>query len=214
MTHTEAIIWDMDGVLVDSEPLHKEAFLEVFRAIGYGDSHGIHFPNYYGCSDQALWVDFIDRHRPPYSREQLSAWKQERFLRRLRAQRPVFPGLTGLLEALDGNYAMAVASGSSHETIRTVLGFNELQDRFSVVVSAEDVPNGKPSPDIFLRTAAELDVDPMHCWVIEDSKAGVTAARRAGMRVLAITNSLPADALEDATRVVSSYDTIRSILAP
>ena len=209
----EAIIWDMDGVLVDSEPLHQEAFLEVFESIGYGDGHGIHFPDYFGRSDRALWVDFIERHRPPYDLEQLAAWKQERFLKRLRLERPVFPGLIEALGPLGDVYSMALASGSSHETIRAVLDFEELQDRFAVVVSAQDVPNGKPSPEIFLRTAEMLGVTPDRCCVIEDSKAGVTAACRAGMPVFAITNSLPTEELDGATRIVSSYESIRAVLA-
>ena len=60
-----AVIFDMDGVIVDSEPLHEKAFQVVFEEMGYGQTHGFHFPDYYGRSDKALWLDFITRHSPP-----------------------------------------------------------------------------------------------------------------------------------------------------
>ena len=66
----------MDGVIVDSEPLHEKAFQVVFEEMGYGQTHGFHFPDYYGRSDKALWLDFIARHSPPQPFDELMAWKQ------------------------------------------------------------------------------------------------------------------------------------------
>jgi beta-phosphoglucomutase-like phosphatase (HAD superfamily) len=87
-----------------------------------------------------------------------------------------------------------------------------LRTHFETVVSAQDVARGKPAPDIFLHTAQQLGVDPADCVVIEDSAAGVAAARAAGMRVIGITNTLPAGKLQDATAVVADYDAIRRLL--
>jgi HAD superfamily hydrolase (TIGR01509 family) len=210
--HLAAVIFDMDGVIVDSEPRHERAFREVFHEMGYGDTHGINFPDYYGRSDRALWVDFIAKHQPRWSLEQLTEWKQRRFLEIIRHEQPIFLGLPELLERLSLRYKMAVASGSFHPVIDEILAIRNLRRFFPVVVSVQDVPRGKPAPDVFLRTAELLQLTPAECCVIEDSAAGVEAALAAGMQVIAITNSLAADKLARATRVVDNYGEIERLL--
>ena len=96
--------------------------------------------------------------------------------------------------------------------IDEVLAMKSLRQFFPVVVSAQDVANGKPAPDIFLRTAELLGVAPKECCVIEDSAAGVTAARAAGMTVIAITNTLSAEKLTHAQHVVRTYEEIERLL--
>jgi len=208
----EAVIFDMDGVIVDSEPLHERAFRQVFEEIGYGATHGTDFPSYFGKSDLVLWKDFIAQHRPPQPLEELLALKEERFVELLRREEPVFQKVPELLEQLAPRYPLALASGSRHQTIRVVLELRDLRRHFRVVVSSEDVAHGKPAPDIFLRTAGLLDVSPAACCVIEDSQAGVTAARAAGMTAIGITNSLPAGKLAHAHHVVASYEEIGRML--
>jgi len=207
-----AIIFDMDGVVVDSEPLHERSFLEVFEEIGFGGNHGIDFPAYYGKSDLVVWRDFIARHRPPQPLDELLARKEEKFAALLQKEKPIFKGVPELLEKLSPRYALALASGSRHPTIKTVLDLRDLRRYFRAVVSSEDVAHGKPAPDIFLRTAELLDVPPHDCCVIEDSAAGVEAGLAAGMTVIAITNSLPAEKLKRATKVVRTYDELESLL--
>jgi HAD superfamily hydrolase (TIGR01509 family) len=208
MRRFSAIIFDMDGVIVDSEPRHERAFREVFDEMGYGDSHGMDFPAYYGRSDRALWLDFISKHQPPWSLEELTEWKQRRFLEIIRHERPIFLGLPELLEKLALRYKLAVASGSFHPVIDEVLAMRGLRRFFPIVVSVQDVPRGKPAPDVFLRAANLLGVSANACCVVEDSAAGVEAALAAGMAVIAITNSLAAEKLARATRVVANYDQI------
>lgn len=204
----------MDGVIVDSEPIHERAFRHVFDEMGYGESHGMDFPQYYGRSDRALWIDFIEKHRPRWSLEELAEWKQRRFLEMLRAEQPIFADLPELLEELSLRYKLAVASGSYHPVIDEVLNMKNLRRFFPVVVSVQDVPRGKPAPDVFLRAASLLGVAPQTCCVIEDAAAGVEAALAAGMKVIAITNSLTVEKLARATHVVQTYAEIRRLLAP
>ena len=208
----EALIFDMDGVIVDSEPLHERAFRAVFAEIGHANTHGVNFPSYYGQSDVLLWRDFIARHRPPHTLEELLARKERRFDALLRAEEPIFSGLEELLENAAHRFPLGLASGSRHPTINSVLALRNLRRHFRAIVSSEDVPRGKPDPDIFLRTAQLLGVEPARCCVIEDSAAGVEAARAAGMTVIAITNSLPAEKLSQATRVVSTYGQLEQLL--
>ncbi len=207
-----AIIFDLDGVIVDSEPLHEQAYREVFAELGYGESHGIDFTRYYGKSDQALWEDFVAKHEPKQPFAELFALKQGRFLDILRRERPIFRGLPELVERLAARYKLAVASGSSHPVIETALSLQNLRRFFPVVVSALDVPRGKPAPDIFLRVAELLGVASAACCVIEDADVGVEGALAAGMSVIAITNTLPVEKLAKATRVVSSYGEIERLL--
>jgi beta-phosphoglucomutase-like phosphatase (HAD superfamily) len=207
-----AVIFDMDGVIVDSEPRHERAFLEVWDAMGYGDRHGIHFADYYGRSDRALWLDFIDKHKPPQTIEQLTEWKQSRLIEILRAEQPIFDGLPEVVEKCAARWPIAVASGSLHAVIDEVLAMKNLRQHFSAVVSVQDVAHGKPAPDVFLRAAELLGQKPENCIVLEDSDAGVTAANAAGMQVLAITNTFPRDRLGHATAVVETYEEIERLL--
>ena len=208
----QAIIFDMDGVIVDSEPLHERAFREVLQEIGYGQSHGIDFPAYYGMSDLVVWRDFMARHRPPQSLEELLARKEEKFTALLQREEPLFDGLPELLEKVSARYSLALASGSRHPTINVVLDLRGLRRLFRVVVSSEDIAHGKPAPDIFLRAAELLNVAAKDCCVIEDSAAGVEAGLAAGMTVIAITNSLSPEKLARATKVVSTYGEMESLL--
>lgn len=207
-----AVIFDMDGVIVDSEPRHEKAFLEIFDQIGFGQTHGIHFPDYIGRSDKAVWLDFIANHKPSYTYEDLTAMKQNRFLEILRAEQPIFDGLPELVAKLNAKYPLAVASGSLHPVIDEVLVIKNLRSYFSAVVSSQDVAKGKPAPDIFLRAADLIKKKPQECVVIEDSVAGVEAGKAAGMQVIAITNSFAAEKLGRADHIVKNYEEIEKLL--
>ncbi len=207
-----AVIFDMDGVIIDSEPRHERAFLDVFEQMGYGQTHGIRFQEYIGRSDRAVWLDFIATHNPRWTLEELTAWKENHLIEIIRRDQPIFDGLPELVAQLAAHYRLAVASGSVHPVIDEVLAMKSLRRFFPVVVSIQDVAKGKPAPDIFLRAAALLGVAPAACCVIEDSAAGVTAARAAGMTAIAITNSLPAEQLAHATHIVRTYAEIERLL--
>jgi HAD superfamily hydrolase (TIGR01509 family) len=202
----------MDGVIVDSESRHERAYLDVVRDLGYGDNHGLEFADYVGRSDDTLWKDFIARHNPPQPFEELLALKTRRVVELIRHERPLFEALPGLVRKLAGRYTLALASGSERPVVEEVLRLDGLGQFFAAVVTGSDIKNGKPAPDIFLRAAALLNIAPHECWVIEDSKTGVTAGIAAGMRVIAITNTYRADELAHATHVVGTYRQIEELL--
>jgi HAD superfamily hydrolase (TIGR01509 family) len=208
----QAVIFDMDGVIVDSEPRHERAFLEVVREIGYGDCLALNFGDYIGRSDKELWIDFVALHKPPLSLEELLAMKRQRVVEIIGREEPLFDGLPELVEKTAARYPLALASGSERAVVDAVLALQNLRRFFSGVVTGSDVARGKPAPDIFLRAAALLEVAPADCWVIEDSKPGVAAGLAAGMRVIAITNSYPAEELRPATHVVRTYAEIERLL--
>ena len=211
----DAVIFDMDGVIVDSEPLHEQAFLDVFAGLGFpGETHGLRFADYYGRSDEAVWQDFIALHRPALSLPALLERKRTRFLELLHVERPLFEGLVALLTDLHLHYPLALASGSAHTIIDGVLGLDNLRRFFRAVVSASDVGREKPAPDIFLRAATLLAMAPERCCVIEDSLAGVEGALAAGITAIAITHSFPRERLAHAHHIVHSLDAIRPLLLP
>jgi HAD superfamily hydrolase (TIGR01509 family) len=214
MRQARAVIFDMDGVIVDSEPRHERAFMEVLRELGYGDNHGFDFSQYVGLTDRELWSDFIARHNPPHAMDVLQGMKRERVLRILREDEPLFKGLPELIENLAPKYKLGLASGSEPVVVEAVLRFRHLRRYFSVVTTSSEVARGKPAPDIFLRAATLLGIAPEECWVIEDSKPGVAAGLAAGMKVIAITNTHPAQELSNATMIVKDYREIEQILLP
>jgi HAD superfamily hydrolase (TIGR01509 family) len=201
----------MDGVIVNSEPRHERAFLEVVRELGY-ENLGLTFADYIGRSDKELWIDFVAKHNPKQSLDELLGMKRRRVIEIIRREQPLFDGLVVLVGKLAESYRLAVASGSERAVIDTVLNLEGLHRFFPVVVSGSEVSRGKPAPDIFLRTADLLGVSPADCCVIEDSKPGVAAGLAAGMRVIAITNTHPAHELRHATHVVSVYSEIEALL--
>ncbi len=209
----QAVIFDMDGVIVNSEPLHERAFHDVMNQLGYRN-HGIHFPDYIGRSDSDLWQDFLARNNPREPLEEVIALKRRRVLELLRQTQPIFPGIPELLRAVAPRYALALASGSELPFIEAVLALKCLPRLFKVVVNGSQVPRGKPAPDIFLLAASRLGVRPQDCWVIEDSKPGVAAGLAAGMRVIAVTNTHPAEDVSHAHHVVKDCREIARLLLP
>ena len=212
MNQFKAVIFDMDGVIVDSESRHERAYLEVVRKLGYGNTHGLRFADYVGRSDEELWVDFIARHSPPQPAEELLALKTQCVVEILRREQPVFDGVAELIEKLAARYELALASGSERPIVQEVLKLKRLARFFSVVVTSSEVKHGKPAPDIFLRAAELLKVAPGSCCVVEDSKPGVAAGLAADMQVIAITNTHPAEELQHATHVVGTYPEIERLL--
>jgi HAD superfamily hydrolase (TIGR01509 family) len=208
----KAIIFDMDGVIVNSEPRHERAFLDVVEEIGFGGRHGLRFADYIGRSDTELWVDFVAKNRPNQSLQELLKRKRDRVIEIIRRERPLFPGVSALVRQVSKHYKLALASGSERPVVEEVLKLDGLAKHFPVVVTGSDVTRGKPAPDIFLKAAHLLEVPPSTTWVIEDSKPGVAAGLAAGMQVIAITNTHPAEQMKNAAFVVSSYEEIARLL--
>ncbi len=212
MQPCKAVIFDMDGVIVNSEPRHERAFLDIIREIGYGDKLDLRFADYIGRSDNELWVDFMNKHKPPHALADLLARKRQRVMEILRREEPLFEGLFELVEKLHRRYLLGLASGSERAVVETVLEIKNLRRFFRVVVTSSEVKHGKPAPDVFLRAAELLGVPAAECCVIEDSKPGVAAGLAAAMQTIAITNTHPADELQHATHVVKTYEEIERLL--
>lgn len=189
MSHTpsRAVVFDLDGTLVDSEPLYYEAgrrLLAAHGVPGFGwDDHA----RFIGISTRETLETLRDEYGLAAPVEELLAGKNRLYLELARAGTEVFPEMRKLVERLHADgYPLAVASGSSREAIDAVLGATVLGPLIPLRVSAEEVPRGKPHPDVFLETARRLGVSPADCVVLEDAPPGVEAAHRAGMPCLAV----------------------------
>lgn len=206
------MIFDLDGVIVDSEPLHQESFRLLMGELGIEESVLGNWHEYVGTADRPVLLKLIQGRDVAATADQLLERKGALFLDLLAKQEPIFPEIPALVEDLARRYALAVASGSLRTAIAGVLAMRGLRRHFQHTVSVQDVARGKPAPDLFLRAAELLGVAPADCVVIEDSNPGVSAARAAGMRVIAITNTTEASRLADADAVVGRFEEVRAFL--
>ncbi|MFE6281306.1 HAD family hydrolase [Streptomyces sp. NPDC057877] len=182
-----AVIFDLDGTLVDSEPAYYEAGRLTLAEHGVVDFSWADHERYVGISTYETVSDWKRRYGIAASAEELLAAKNRRYLALAGEGTRAYPEMRKFVELLDTEgVAMAVASGSSPEAIAAVLAATGLDAQLRTVVSADEVPHGKPAPDVFLEAARRLGVDPAHCVVVEDAAPGAAAAHAAGMRCIAV----------------------------
>jgi HAD superfamily hydrolase (TIGR01509 family) len=207
-----ALIFDCDGVIADDEHLHLAAFQRALAPAGITIARDVYYERYLGLNDrEAIRLAFDDaRVAAPAERvAAAAAAKADAFLALVRAGAPIFPGVVRFVRAAAAHVPLAVASGALRHEIDLILASAGIADCFAAIVSSEDVRQGKPSPEGFLLALERLrargaDAVPQDCIVIEDSQPGVEAARRAGMRCVAITNSHARNALSGADLIVES----------
>jgi HAD superfamily hydrolase (TIGR01509 family) len=204
----ELVIFDCDGVLIDSERLAIKVDVVALSELGWPMSEAEVIARFVGRSDREA-RETIEAH---LGRKLPEGWT-ERVQQRYRET--FAKGLTpveGVLDALDRiALPTCVASSATHEHLRYTLGLTGLYERFAGrIFSADDVAHGKPAPDLFLYAAERMDIEPAGCVVVEDSRPGVDAARAAGMRVLAYAGGLTSAALLDGPDTVV-FDDMREL---
>jgi beta-phosphoglucomutase-like phosphatase (HAD superfamily) len=186
----EAVIFDCDGTLVDSMPAHFEAWCEALALYGAG---GVFKEDVFlamgGRPTRDIVVELNDEYNLRLDPEAVAFAKREAFLRRLGSV-TLIDEVAAFAESLRGRVPMAVASGGSRMVVEKTLAIVGISDWFDEVVTADDVSEGKPAPDIFIKAAHLLGVSPAKCLVLEDAPAGILAAQRAGMQVIAVPSPL------------------------
>jgi beta-phosphoglucomutase family hydrolase len=202
---TEAVLWDLDGVLVDTAPFHFQAWQELFQSLGRGFADA-DFRRTFGLRNDAILRDILGE-LTPAEVERLAQRKEDLYRDKIKGRVTAMPGAVELLRRLQQRgRKMAVASSTTRENVRVVLSSLGLEGMFEAVVAEEDAPKGKPDPQGFLVAAERLGVEAGECVVIEDAPGGVEAAKRAGMRCIGVTTSRPREALADADLVVDSLE--------
>ena len=209
-----AVIFDFDGIIVDTEPLHYKAFQDVLVPLGLGYSWEEYVSSYIGYDDRdAIRAAFRSGNRALDDRRlrDLIEAKGKAFRKTVEIGMEPFPGAVPLIRSISGTLPLALCSGALPSDIMPILKQFGIDQAFDVIVTAADVPASKPDPESYSLAVSRLqgvfpdrDIPSVRCLAIEDTPAGIASAVGAGLKVLAVTNSYPEEHLDGASKVVQS----------
>lgn len=209
----KAIIFDCDGVIADTEPIHMSAFGRVLAEEGISLTQDDYFAHYLALDDRGCFTRAFAEEGASLTPDHLNE-----MIRRkagyvetvMQTDLQLLPGAAELIHRAAECYPLAIASGALRAEVEMALNHGRLRDCFSAIVSAEDVARSKPYPDPFIKALELLNlpttdpIEPSECLVIEDSVHGIRAAHHAAMRCLAVANSYPKEKLSEADLVVDT----------
>ena len=205
----QAVVFDFDGVLADSEPLHLASYQALL------EPHGIHLDQqtycerYLGYDDEGALAQIAEDNGLLLGDEEIEMLVVEKghvFAKLVGSRDVLYPGATACVRRLAAAWPVGVASGALRADIDLMLRGAGIQDVFRFIVAAGDTDRTKPAPDPYLRAAELHGVAPAACVAIEDSRWGLESARAAGMRTVAVTHTYPRTALSGAGAIVDSLD--------
>jgi len=210
----KAVVFDFDGIIVDSEPLHYRAFQKVLEPLGAGFSWAEYADKYMGFDDRDAFREAFGVSGLALSDQKLAeviALKASLFHEVASEGVSAYPGVIELIKAISGSIPLAICSGALRSDILPVLEMLSLQDCFDCIVTADDVPASKPDPASYMLAINKLQrlfpdnaITPAGSVAIEDTPAGISSAQGAGLKVLSVTNSYPAKDLAFADMIVES----------
>ncbi|KCZ72610.1 haloacid dehalogenase superfamily protein, subfamily IA, variant 3 with third motif having DD or ED [Candidatus Methanoperedens nitroreducens] len=207
-----AIIFDMDGVLVDSMPYHADAWIFAFETVDINiDRKAIY--ELEGSNHRQI-VEIILRRfgrTPAEDVIQELVRKKIEVFDRIEHVRP-FDGIKELLATLRSKYKLAVVSGTNRKTVHEIID-NFFPDTFEVIINGDDTPEGKPSPVPYLKAVEKLGIPKEHCLVIENAPLGIRSAKNAGLRCIAISTYLGREWLKEADAIVDSHRELERYIA-
>ncbi|NOT23959.1 MAG: HAD family phosphatase [Nitrospiraceae bacterium] len=219
MAALTAIIFDFDGVIADTEPLHFAGLRQTLAEIGIDLTESDYYANYLGYDDRGCFIEALKTHQRPTDSSALTQLMQRKahaYLESVNSHLVIFPGVREFVREAAASYPLAIASGALRHEIEIILEQVGLRKEFLHITSAEDVTRGKPDPQPFLHALDSLNRQRLEqiivaesCLVIEDSLPGIRSARTAGMKVLAVTNTHTAQDLHEAHAVTQSLSQIR-----
>ena len=216
----EAVLFDFDGILVDSEPMHHRAFTEILDPLGMGFPWKEYVETYMGFDDRDAFREAFRAKGivlDDANLAKLVAAKSEAFLRGLRDGVTAYPGAVSLIESLQAaGRPLALCSGALRSDIDPILARLGVARCFDVIVSADDVRRSKPDPESYALAFARLSERyatllsvPGKSVAVEDTPAGIRSAKGAGLRVLAVTNSFGPGELAEADWITDSLESVR-----
>lgn len=203
-TCSQALLWDLDGTILDSGACHYESWKRALASHGFPLDQD-NFYQFFGRNNQASLRLYLGFEPDAAMADAILKEKEDYFRQIAPRQAHLVKGVaTWLSAAQRRGYSQAVASSAPMENITIILKCFRLMDYFSALISGADLP-AKPEPDVFLTAAARLDCPPEACWVIEDAPAGVQAAKIAGMRCVAVTTYRSTSELSLADVVIRDF---------
>lgn len=215
----KALIFDCDGVIADSEHLHFSLFQKVLAEVGIALTQAEYVEKYLAMDDRGCFEAVFKANGKALSEEErarLIAQKTALYKKTAAQNLVILPGVVEFVMAVSQKYPLAMASGALKEEVLLMIEAAGIRHYFDVVVAAEDVKNGKPAPDAYLKALEELNkkhpgknIQPIECLVVEDSLHGLISAHAAGMKVVGVTTSYPAEALSAADRVAPVLTALR-----
>jgi beta-phosphoglucomutase family hydrolase len=200
----KAVLWDMDGVIADTAALHCKSWQIAFakRGVNFTEAD---FKHHFGQRNDTIIRSRLGKETTNADIEAIALDKEESFRDDASGKLAPFEGVVDLLNTIRSHgFLCAVASSAPLENVQLILKELGIESCFKAIVYGKEVSEGKPSPQVFLKAAQKLGASPQNCIVIEDSMAGVKAARSAGMRCIAVTNTHPTGKLIEADMVVNS----------
>ena len=217
MPTLQAIIFDFDGVIANTEPLHFAGLHQTLKEIGIELTEPEYYAEYLGYDDRGCILAALAANRRPADSgtvERLMTRKAEAYLESVTRHQVIFPGVPEFVRDAARSYPLAIASGALRHEIEYILESAGLRSLFAHITSAEDVTRGKPDPQPFLLTLKALQQDkpaliPASCLVIEDSLPGIRSAAAAGMKVLAVANTHTVQDLHEAHAITHSLSDVR-----
>jgi len=213
----QAIIFDFDGVIADSEPLHFRAFQQALAEDGLELAPKEYYARYLGYDDVGMFQAFGEDRGLPMDAarvKELVVRKGMKLQAMMSAGSVLFPGAADFVRAAAQTVPIAIASGALRHEIVEIIEAAGVSELFAAIVASGDTPESKPSPEPYrlaferLRETTGTALDPRRCVAIEDSRWGLESARGAGLRCVGVTNSYPADELKGAELVVSGLQTL------
>lgn len=181
------IIFDMDGVIIDSEPLHFELERELLEELG-GKITPKELQAFVGTTDYYMWSTFKNKFNIENSIEEMIAMKKEKFLQNIHKIGLVDNFMEFMLTVYSESYLLGLASSNNRKAVDSIIEKFNLDKYLEFIISGEEVSKGKPDPEIFLTAANKMNVKPYECLVIEDAANGVKAAKAAGMKCIGLKN--------------------------
>ena len=203
----QAIVFDFDGVLADSEPCHLAALTEVLASVGVPLDPADYFARYLGLDDAGVFRTVAHERGLDLDTRAIAALIEQKsvlFDDMVAHGNVLFPGARECIERLSASFPLAIASGALRHEIEGILAGAGLSRHFKFIVASGETPNSKPYPDPYRRAAQLHGLAPSACVAIEDSRWGIESAKGAGLRCVGITHTYPAAELPGADRVVES----------
>ena len=198
----KAVLFDMDGVIVDSEPLHVAAFKQTLKQYGYTLTDTAYRQYFAGHTDREGYQNYFAAKHITTDVEMIVTATASTFKSMARGHIKPLPGVVPLIKQLHSKVKLAVVTGSVRPEAELALQECGLQQYFDVIVTGDDVKHGKPSPEGFLQAAYKLRVAVEDCVIVEDSPPGLQAAQAANIAAIAVTNTHSAKELAGATKIV------------
>jgi len=204
-----AIVFDFDGVLADSEPLHLRSYQEVLSPIGITLTRDEYYARYLGYDDEGVFTTIADVHGARFDARQVAALIEEKtrvFDDLMAAGEMLYPAARACVARMAARFPLGIASGALRHEIEAILRRGRLDASFRFIVASGETPEGKPAPDPYRRAAELHGLPPEQCLAIEDSRWGIESAKGAGLSCIGITTTYPREELQMADAIIDSLD--------